>query len=243
MNFVDENHGAAPGRLKLAARIRHRLTQICDARTDRAYLDKLGIELFREQQRNRGFARTGRSPQNHRMKPARRDHLGEQLAGAEQMLLTDHLLEAGGPDAIGKRLRGRLLLREEAPGCDFAPHPSTLSYEVRAASSAVLPIRELRMLFHAPEFEWDETKSARNRADRGFGFDYASWIFENEVLVTEDRRRDYGEERFRVTGKVDEVFITVAFTFRGDGIRIISARIAKRKERDGYREAFPARDS
>src|ERR1700730_7201481 len=51
--------------------------------------------------------------------------LPEPRAGAEQMLLADHLVEARGPDAIGERLRGRLFLREEAPGCGFAPHTST----------------------------------------------------------------------------------------------------------------------
>jgi len=68
------------------------------------------------------------------MQPACRHHFGEQLAGTEEVLLAYDLIEAGGPDAIGKRLRGGLFLWEEAPGCGFAPHASTLSYEVLAAS-------------------------------------------------------------------------------------------------------------
>jgi hypothetical protein len=68
------------------------------------------------------------------MKPACRDHLGKQFAGSQQMLLADDFIEARRPDAVCERLRGRLFLREQAPGCGFAPHPSTLSYEVRAAS-------------------------------------------------------------------------------------------------------------
>ena len=95
-------------------------------------------------------------------------------------------------------------------------------------------------MLHDIQFEWDEAKSARNEAERGFGFEYASIIFKDEVLVDEDTRRDYGEQRFLATGKVDERFIVVVFTRRSDRIRIISARIAKRRERDAYREAFAA---
>src|ERR1700733_6368930 len=99
------------------------------------------------------------------------------------------------------------------------------------------------MIFPDPKFEWDEAKSNRNRATRGFGFDEAAVIFAGEVSVTEDSRRDYGEERVIATGMADGSLIIVRFTFRSDRIRIISARISKRRERDAYRKAYPARDS
>jgi len=46
-----------------------------------------------------------------------------------------------------------------------------------------------------------------------------------------DDRRDYGEARVRAIGEVDGVVLHVVFTDRGDVRRIISARLADRKER------------
>jgi uncharacterized protein len=88
-------------------------------------------------------------------------------------------------------------------------------------------------------FEWDETKSSRNFQERGFGFDYASLIFQGQLLEEPDRRRDYGESRIIATGAVDEFILVVVYTWRGSRRRIISARVAKEKERDAYRQAFP----
>jgi uncharacterized protein len=87
-------------------------------------------------------------------------------------------------------------------------------------------------------FEWDEAKSERNRKERGFGFDYACRIFESPVIEEEDRRRDYGERRIVATGQVEGDIFVLVFTWRGRRRRIISARPAKRKERDDYRKAF-----
>ncbi len=61
-------------------------------------------------------------------------------------------------------------------------------------------------------FEWDPAKHERNQQERGFGFDLAALIFEGETIETEDNRRDYGEVR-----------------------RVISARIANRKEQTKWR--------
>jgi uncharacterized DUF497 family protein len=88
-------------------------------------------------------------------------------------------------------------------------------------------------------FEWDEAKSSRNRAERGFGFDYACRIFAEPVIEEEDRRRDYGERRIVATGKIGPEVFVVVFAWRGNRRRIISARLAKRRERDAYRQAFP----
>lgn len=89
------------------------------------------------------------------------------------------------------------------------------------------------------DVEWDDAKSERNRKERGFGFDYAALIFQGAVLEEEDRRRDYGERRFVATGAVGDDLFVVVFTWRSDRRRIISARPAKRRERNAYRQAFP----
>jgi uncharacterized protein len=93
-------------------------------------------------------------------------------------------------------------------------------------------------------FEWDEAKSNRNRAERGFDFEYACRIFVRQVLEEkDDRRRNYGESRIIATGEIGTETFVVVYTSRGNRRRIISARPAKRRERDAYRQAFPERDS
>lgn len=83
-------------------------------------------------------------------------------------------------------------------------------------------------------FEWDPGKSEQNRQERGFGFDFAALIFEDGTIEWTDDRRDYGEARVRAIGEADGLVLYVVFTDRGDVRRIISARLASRKERDRW---------
>ena len=46
------------------------------------------------------------------------------------------------------------------------------------------------------EFEWDEAKHAKTLRERGIGFDDGARIFGQAVLIWEDIRRDYREDRF-----------------------------------------------
>jgi putative transcriptional regulator len=63
---------------------------------------------------------------------------------------------------------------------------------------------------HSLLFEWDEAKSNRNRADRGFDFEYACQIFVRPVLEEDDRRRNYGESRIIATGEIGtETFVVL----------------------------------
>ena len=48
--------------------------------------------------------------------------------------------------------------------------------------------------------------------------------------VAQDTRRDYGEDRFKLTGAIDGRVYVVVYTVRESAIRIISARKASRKE-------------
>jgi uncharacterized DUF497 family protein len=82
-------------------------------------------------------------------------------------------------------------------------------------------------------FEFDEEKSLRTLEERGLDFAYAARIFEGPVIEWDSPRR--GEHRIKATGQVDQRFITVVYTWRGDARRIISARAARRSERDAYR--------
>jgi uncharacterized DUF497 family protein len=95
---------------------------------------------------------------------------------------------------------------------------------------------------HELEFEWDEAKDLRNRLQRGFGFEFAARIFAEATLERTDFRRSYGEERIIAIGHVGLEVLTVVYTERGGRRRIISARLAIRRERDGYRAAYPETD-
>ena len=81
------------------------------------------------------------------------------------------------------------------------------------------------------EFEWHEAKSSVCFERRGFDFAYAIHAFlDPNRIVAQDRRRDYGEDRYRLLGAVDGRVYVVVYTMRDSAIRIISARKANRKE-------------
>ena len=56
------------------------------------------------------------------------------------------------------------------------------------------------------EFEWDDAKHAKRCVDRGGGFDDGARIFEGPVVIWQDTRRDYGEDRFRPSEKAKVMF-------------------------------------
>ncbi len=84
-------------------------------------------------------------------------------------------------------------------------------------------------------YEWDGAKNAANIAKHGVDFQTAVLIFDGPVLTAEDSRFDYGEIRENSIGLVKGVlFLVVTHTDRRDIRRIISARPAKRQERERY---------
>jgi uncharacterized DUF497 family protein len=88
------------------------------------------------------------------------------------------------------------------------------------------------------DFEWDQTKSDRNRLERDLPFDVAMAMFDGPTLEQPDLRRDYGEVRMRAIGKACGLILHCVYTDRKDARRIISLRPADRRERDDYRKAF-----
>ncbi len=88
-------------------------------------------------------------------------------------------------------------------------------------------------------FEWDDAKNASNIAKHGLSFRKAVRIFEGPVVTAIDDRFDYGEVRRISIGSIGPaVVIVVTHTDRNGNIRIISARPAKRRERERYAEAL-----
>ncbi len=85
------------------------------------------------------------------------------------------------------------------------------------------------------EFEWDETKSKNCFAKRGFDFAYVLRAFiDPQRLIKQDKRWDYGEERYQLLAAVTGRVFFVAYTSRKNSIRIISARKANKRETREY---------
>ena len=81
------------------------------------------------------------------------------------------------------------------------------------------------------EFEWDDAKSSSNFKRRGFDFAYAvRAFFDPHRMIMQDRRRDYGEDRYRLLGMIGGRAYVIVYTVRDATIRIISARKANAKE-------------
>lgn len=81
------------------------------------------------------------------------------------------------------------------------------------------------------EFEWDPDKSDKTYARRGFDFALAAGIFTGPTVEVVDTPHDYGEARIQAIGRTAGLMLVVVYTDRGDVRRIISVRIANRKER------------
>jgi len=89
------------------------------------------------------------------------------------------------------------------------------------------------------EFEWDDDKREANLAKHGVDFLDARTIWTRPVLDPADLRLVDGELRPTALGMIEgEIIVAVVYTLRGDVMRIISARRARRNERKIYHDRF-----
>lgn len=86
------------------------------------------------------------------------------------------------------------------------------------------------------EFEWDEVKRLANIARHGLDFVRAKEIWEGPVLEIPSSQAHHGEERVIALGRVESRLIAVVFTWRHERRRIISARIARKDEKEIYKK-------
>lgn len=82
--------------------------------------------------------------------------------------------------------------------------------------------------------EFDAEKNAANLCRHGIGLVRFQDLEFDTAVTEEDRRKDYGERRFRVLGFIDGWLHTAAITHRGEMIRVISLRRANRREEKSY---------
>jgi len=84
-------------------------------------------------------------------------------------------------------------------------------------------------------FEWDEAKSEACFTQRGFDFAYVvRAFFDPNRVVQADTRHSYGEDRYHLTGMIDQRLFVVFYTPRHDAMRVISARKANQREVKHY---------
>ena len=89
------------------------------------------------------------------------------------------------------------------------------------------------------DFDWDPAKDERTRKTRGFGFADVLTVFaEDHLLEWVDDRIDYGETRVVIVGMVGGGLVSVVYTDEDEVRRIISARVASRKERRLWHAKF-----
>jgi len=88
-------------------------------------------------------------------------------------------------------------------------------------------------------FEWDPAKDKANQARRGLSFEEASELFKASVDYLEiyDEEHSDEEDRFIAVRLIRRGVIVVAYTERDDDVlRILSARMATKKERRRFEE-------
>jgi len=88
------------------------------------------------------------------------------------------------------------------------------------------------------KFEWDESKAAANVKKHGVSFEEAKTVFDSALAVIfSDEAHSVDEFREIIIGHSQlGRLLLVAFTERQDSVRLISARLATRKEREDYEQ-------
>jgi hypothetical protein len=88
------------------------------------------------------------------------------------------------------------------------------------------------------EFEWDQSKAASNLKKHSVSFEEAETVFDNPLAVIfDDEAHSIDEQREIIIGHSQQNrLLLVSFTQRSSSIRIISARLATRKEREDYEQ-------
>lgn len=82
------------------------------------------------------------------------------------------------------------------------------------------------------QFEWDEAKRRSNIEKHGIDFSIATHVFQKDALITQSAYSS--ERRWMTLGLLSEKLVAVVFTVRNGRVRIISARRAKKSEREAY---------
>ncbi|WP_416908076.1 MAG: BrnT family toxin [Polymorphobacter sp.] len=83
------------------------------------------------------------------------------------------------------------------------------------------------------KFDFDAAKSAQNRAKHGIDFEQAQALWADPWLLEAPARTE-GEPRILSVGRIGERHWAAIWTPRGNSVRIISVRRARKEEIDRY---------
>jgi uncharacterized DUF497 family protein len=87
--------------------------------------------------------------------------------------------------------------------------------------------------------EWDPRKARENERKHGVRFSDVEPVFFDPLAITVDEPGSASEQRFVTIGKDGfERVLVVVYTYRGDDIRLISARTATSREVKAYEEGI-----
>lgn len=80
------------------------------------------------------------------------------------------------------------------------------------------------------DWVWDEAKRQSNLNKHGLDFRDAERVFAGPLLLFEDVREDYGDERMIAVGLLDALVVLIVHVESDEFIRIISMRKANNHE-------------
>ncbi|MCB5173712.1 BrnT family toxin [Microvirga lenta] len=83
-------------------------------------------------------------------------------------------------------------------------------------------------------FDWDERKRRSNIEKHGIDFLDAIEVFGDPDALSFRSRAEHEEDRYLIIGRCKGRVIAVIYTWRGETVRVISARMARREERQRY---------
>jgi len=91
------------------------------------------------------------------------------------------------------------------------------------------------------EFIWDEGNEQKSFLKHGIVPLEAEEAFFNPNFISADDTHSQNEQRYRLLGRTDSrKVLIIAFTIRSNKARIISSRLANKKERILYDQALKA---
>ncbi len=84
------------------------------------------------------------------------------------------------------------------------------------------------------KFTWDEVKRQTNLQKHGLDFADAAKVFSGPMVLFEDQRENYGEQRMVGIGLLEYLVVLIVHVESDESIRIISMRKADSDETDLY---------
>lgn len=86
------------------------------------------------------------------------------------------------------------------------------------------------------KFIWDENKRLSNLKKHGLDFNDVEQVFNNPLILFEDNRHDYGEQRMIAVGLLSVTVVVIVHVENDETIRVISMRKAIKNEIKIYYE-------